>query len=258
MSIGRFGTEMYKFDPLLSHPNHNQWQSIDSPTLVIGRGNGSTWWIGNYDQQDYIPVDNFGGVFKDNTAHLWMDFNNINGLLSLPKNWAKAIIVDYSTWRYMKPDTKVLSCWKSILKIGGVLCFENRIASFKLDSKQGYEFDNPAHITISPTKLKSLMLDIPNLPLKAMEIINSSINHKKRRVIIPANVCLNVLDLDWNDQRSYQSNIYSAVKTALANELENLYKELFMDQVFFLKVEFLDSGYPIQTKGIKHWVRVTK
>ncbi|KAJ3087098.1 hypothetical protein HK102_011820 [Quaeritorhiza haematococci] len=86
----------------------------------------------------YIHCDKFGGAFatrfssstptKSTTSnsyaatippppHLWLDFNNLNALRAIPTDFFDAIVVDWSTWRYMMPSAPgVIEEWSRILR----------------------------------------------------------------------------------------------------------------------------------------------
>jgi hypothetical protein len=177
--LGRFGIELYQWDPKESDPRNPKWLEKEDPELLVGRGTGTTWWS-KADSHAYLPIDAFGGVFKTNDNHIWMDFNVSS--FYLPSNWAMSITFDYSTWRYMKPML-YLKEWCRILQKGSCIYFEDGISSFKLGHANSFEHDNPSHIILTKESFLKCMAGVGQLELAEQFLLGY---RTPRTIVIPA------------------------------------------------------------------------
>jgi hypothetical protein len=123
MLFGRFGAECYtlvNMEELLNFDPHLTPFSLVGKYIIKEVGRGTPLGLDN----SWIALDSFGGNFKNYDRHIWMDFNSITALDQLPSDWLNSIIIDWSTWRYMKPIL-VASKWRKLLRVGCSLCFES-------------------------------------------------------------------------------------------------------------------------------------
>ncbi|KAJ1552795.1 hypothetical protein HK405_009995 [Cladochytrium tenue] len=142
--------------------------------------------------------------------HLWMDFNDPGELARLSAGGAAAIIVDWSTWRYMRPTFRpavpggggrspaVADAWRRLLAAdGGTLFFESGVASVRCvaggDAGSGggggggdeelevvgFEDDNPVHVVVRLADARRVVA----ARLGAAVAANSL---DGRRVVVPA------------------------------------------------------------------------
>ncbi|RKO93638.1 hypothetical protein BDK51DRAFT_49629 [Blyttiomyces helicus] len=161
--------------------------------LIVGRGtnHGKTWWSSESEQDPpsstddvpspiWVPLDKFGGAFTRPNAeshpipaplpapapHLWMDFNDTSALQLLPEAIFTAVVVDWSTFRYLRPlAPRVSASWARILRPGGSLAFEGGIASIAVVGSTaelqngvgslGCEFENPCHATVDSARAQN-------------------------------------------------------------------------------------------------------
>ncbi|KAJ3326191.1 hypothetical protein HDV06_000067 [Boothiomyces sp. JEL0866] len=229
--LGRFGTELYQFDSNVSHPANEQWKTRHD-SIVVGRGTGSTWWT---ESSPHLVCDRFGGVFKEDHPHLWMDFNNLKALGCLQSNIFKNIVIDWSTWRYMFHTAAVLSEWHRILDIGGRLTFEQGISSFKIVPEHQlnypnfngwyHECDNFSHAVFTLASVKKY---IPDFPIKM-----------NQRIIIPAENPKNKI----TEERKY----WNQLRILTADDLNSAYKKYF--ESLGWRVDF-KPGFPIKVTGV--------
>ncbi|KAJ3315630.1 hypothetical protein HDV04_002044 [Boothiomyces sp. JEL0838] len=210
---------------------NEQWKNKHN-SLVVGRGAGQTWWT---DSPSSLVCDRFGGVFKEDHPHLWMDFNNLNALRYLQSNVFKEIIIDWSTWRYMFHSTDVLTEWHRVLDTNGRLVFEGGLSSFKIvpehqlnyPSFNGwyYEHDNFSHAVFTTAMIQKY---IPDFPIKM-----------NQRIIIPAESPKNKI----TEERKY----WNQLRLVSLVDLNAAYKSFF--EMYGWKVEF-EPGFPIRVSGV--------
>jgi hypothetical protein len=268
INIGRFGKDLYKMNADSSHPNNEKWKQLHKPSLLVGRGTGTVWWTHHLKQSDklIIPVDNFGGVFKGEEDHLWMDFNNTTALEMLPRNWVDKLMFDYSTWRYMKTESEILQRWKAILRIDSEICFEHGVSSIRINEGLGGDIcfeSNPSHIIISSAKLHAMLREIPylkhELRLFVANIMDSgNLNRlflRPNAIIIPAKINNEHETLDVKSKANHKRIFYSLVKAALSNHLFELYQKVFNSNGFS-HVKLMNGSFPVAENGIKEWVQV--
>ncbi|KAJ3118865.1 hypothetical protein HDU96_007607 [Phlyctochytrium bullatum] len=202
---GRFGHELYlsgypqsiRDTPATPRDVGRRIAATPGPRwLVVGRGFSGGWWgsasitrngDGRYEGSPAVVVgcDHFGGAFKNPETdspstssgpeepplHLWMNFNLPTSLAELPSALFDRILIDWSTWRYLKPlmslpqpsPTLLLDEWCRLLRPGGDLCFESGIASvtvFPTDGCGATPFcdHNPAHVVVPSDTAKELLV----------------------------------------------------------------------------------------------------
>ncbi|KAJ3272968.1 hypothetical protein HDV01_004874, partial [Terramyces sp. JEL0728] len=229
--LGRFGHEVYPFDSNKSHPSHEQWKSkFDS--IVVGRGNGLAWWT---DSHSHLAMDRFGGVFKEDRPHVWMDFNNLKALGYLNSSIFREIIIDWSTWRYMFHNQERVAEWYRLLDCKGRLIFETGISSFKIvpDNQLAfadfngwhYDCDNFTHAVFAISTIKKL---IPDFPIKM-----------NQRVIIPAENPKNKISVE----RQY----WNRLRDLTADDLNAAYEGYFTSLGWRVSIK---QGFPIKVTGI--------
>jgi hypothetical protein len=237
--LGRFGHELYQWDPNDSDPRNPKWLAQRNPKLLVGRGTGTSWWT-QPDSTSYLPVDAFGGAFKTNEMHLWMDFNLSS--CYLPANWAQSITFDYSTWRYMKP-VLCLRDWCRILQNGQSIYFEGGISSFKLGSENSFENENPSHLVLTHDSFLGYMENVGQRAL-AQEFLNGY--RLRRTIVIPAH--------DTSTQ-SIEKQVGQHLRHATENTLFETYRYIFEP----LGVKVLKCSIPLQTSHpVKSWVELRK
>jgi hypothetical protein len=127
--LGRFGSELYRFtDP-----------KVEGDKLMVGRGEFGDWTC----------LDAFGGAFKTEN-HIWVDFNLVASI-NLGQ-WLNLIVVDWSTWRYLKVNAS--KSWCDLLHLNGKLMFENGAASYTVTrNASGYSHGNPCHLMLTVDQL---------------------------------------------------------------------------------------------------------
>jgi hypothetical protein len=234
--LGRFGCDLYVWDGSESDPRNSKWELIRNPRLVVGRGTGLSWWTKPI-ADSFIPIDSFGGVFKTLSDHLWMDFNI--GCQYLPSNWALSVIIDYSTWRYVKPLT-ILKELHRIITIDGTIIFEHGIASFSISQCDSFQYENPSHMVLKRhTFLKWIGPD--NAALRN-EFLTK---YKGQTVVVPA-----------HDQKSnaVEKKIGQILKIATLDYLLDLYRLEFAQffHVTKTRINFITS------QPVEEWIELKK
>ncbi len=198
-------------------------------------------------------LDVFGGCFPSTTSEqpmlndlcIWCDFNHVPSLQYFPSQCIDLIIMEWSTWRYMRPcDGNVLSEWKRILKPGGRLIFDADIASIRLieSSPRMHSFQS---IVLSND---SWCYEQDNLCHPVL-LNETALNAFMNRIILPATT----------DNRKSMLLAYYAIADAQRQRLAQYYHALFVQTNGFQSCNAHTGPYPIPTtRSIMNWIIVQK
>jgi hypothetical protein len=274
MEFGRFGKECYRYE---YHETTPMPESTTHPQTKMIVGRGTPFNLGD----EWMSLDAFGGNFKSAEPHLWMDFNNPPALTHLHSNWLNLIVIDCSTWRYMKPIIASKE-WHRILAPGGKLMFEAGAASYCLEAaastigyyksneadrgltlSQGFIFteDNPCHLTLTAYAFNKILRKASEERQKEVQTSIPFGKLKPGRQIIPASSIRLHVTSPSSAFKSYKHFVDVCLYTYSLDWINSEYEKWFTsNEGGRWGVEIIkDVPYVVDTRhDIRNWIQVTK
>ncbi|KAI8900885.1 hypothetical protein BC833DRAFT_580044 [Globomyces pollinis-pini] len=190
-----------------------------------------------------------------------MDFNIPTAIKYLPSNWLNQIVIDWSTWRYLKPlqtdsgsQIQLIRLWSDLLTTKGQFIFEHSLSSYRIIHEKQlneyqkcgleetyWEHDNPSHIVITFSDIPVQLFELDKSMYKG-KYLKQQIRH-----IIPG-----------EKEGKAQNIIHQKLQEGSLRRIAAVYEDQFSS--YFQSVRVVSEGqYKIPTTGlIRQWIELTK
>ncbi|KAJ3211995.1 hypothetical protein HK099_007874 [Clydaea vesicula] len=226
---------LFKEESSLANPFEDIFASLgrgSKPESEKEELKNSEWYLCDKSQYAFSLEEEELKLEEEKKIKLVMDFNNVKELSKVESKSFEAIVIDWSTWRYLRPlDEGVVKEWQRMLNEDSEFEMKGLIFESSLSNDDNYDVDDKYEDDVDKYEDDDFFLPVLNL----------------KKIFFKNN---------------FDNELDSFMYKVLVKEIESEWKKFFVDLLGFRDILFWVKEikkFPVQTTYVvDRWIQVIK